>query len=126
MIRQIVILLVALIACVSCERTEKRSARYNPVACPICSNVTEDGICSFCKGTKKCMYCDGLKERTEKSPNYSEDDIKPFSYKVTCTYCKGSGVCTYCNGGGKCWACNGTRKVAPDWECLNSRQRAGK
>jgi RecJ-like exonuclease len=121
MIRNSVVILLAVVAGFSCVRFEKRAARYDTTACPICSHVT-DGICSYCNGSKECMYCKGQKERLTVSPNIIEDSgIKPFSYKTPCPFCKSTGVCTYCNGTGTCWACNGSTKVAEDWDCLNSR-----
>jgi RecJ-like exonuclease len=120
MIRSSAVILIAMLMCISCTRMEHRGARYNATACPICSNIT-DGACSYCKGTKKCMYCNGTGERRVVSPNYSEEEIKPFDYKEPCPYCNGTGVCTYCGGTGKCWACGGTAKVAGDWECLRDR-----
>lgn len=125
MVRTALVISMLLITTMSCARTEKRGARYNGSACPICVTIS-DGTCSFCMGSKKCMFCDGLKERTEVSPNFSDEPMKPFAYKAPCIFCKASGVCTYCQGNGKCWACNGTQKVSPDWHCLNSRQQAAK
>ena len=121
MFRFSAVLFMMMLLCISCSRPEKRAARYDQTACPICKNVT-NGTCSFCKGSKKCMYCKGTGIRKEVSPNYSEEDIRPFFYQEPCPYCNGTGVCTYCNGSGKCWACNGTEKVAGDWDCLNRRE----
>ncbi|MBN1576319.1 MAG: hypothetical protein JW913_07205 [Chitinispirillaceae bacterium] len=120
MVRNSVAIFMVMVVCTACSRMDKRDARYDTTACPICSHIT-NGACPYCNGTGKCMYCQGLKERTVVSPNFSEETIKPFSYKKPCPYCKGSGVCHYCNGSGKCWACGGTQKVSKDWECLNSK-----
>jgi hypothetical protein len=125
MVRSALVSILLLLVATSCARMDQRSARYDATACPVCSNIT-DGTCSFCKGSTKCTYCDGKKERTEVSPNYTEEQMKSFSYKTACEFCKSSGVCTYCKGAGKCWACNGTKKVSPDWQCLNTRQQAAK
>jgi len=122
MIRTTFIIFAMMITCISCARMDQRDPRYNAAACPICYKVT-DGTCSYCRGTKKCPYCDGLKERREVNPNYSEDDIKPFSYKEPCPYCKATGVCPYCKGNGKCWACGGTQKASKNWDCLNPKNQ---
>lgn len=125
MVRTALILSLLLITAMSCSRFEERGARYDSTACPICKTIT-DGSCSYCMGSKICTFCDGTKQHSEVSPNYSDDPIKPFAYKTACIYCKAGGACSYCKGNGKCWACNGTQKVSPDWECLNSRQQAQK
>ena len=120
MVRSSAVIFIVMLMFISCSRMEQRGARYNAAACPICSHIT-DGTCSFCKGTKTCMYCNGTGERRVVSPNYSDEEIKPFDYKEPCPYCNGTGVCTYCSGTGKCWACGGTAKVAEDWDCLLER-----
>lgn len=106
----------------SCARSEQRGRRYDPEECPICAHITA-GKCSYCYGTGKCMYCKGNKKRLTVSPNIMEENIKPFSYKIDCPFCKASGVCQYCNGSGKCWACNGTAKCGGNWECLVKREK---
>jgi hypothetical protein len=124
MVRCFFMLFVAIIMCMSCAHPEKRSARYDPHACPICAQISK-GACSFCNGSGHCLYCEGKKDRRIVSPNIMDNpNIKPFSYKEQCSYCKGSGVCTYCNGKGKCWACGGTAKVSDDWQCLNTKMPA--
>ena len=124
MARSIAVIVTIMVVCMSCSRPEQRAARYEPTACPICNNIT-NGDCSYCQGTKKCMYCKGAGERHVFSPNFSEEDINRFDYEESCPYCNGAGTCTYCNGSTKCWACNGTAKVAPDWKCLVERTDAG-
>ena len=124
MLRTSVVLLLAVIAGFSCVRFEQRAPRYDKTACPICSEISH-GKCSFCNATGECSYCKGEKERLTVSPNLVDDvPMKPFSYKTTCPFCKGSGKCTKCTGTGSCWACNGTSKVDEHWECLNSRGAA--
>lgn len=126
MVRCFFILSVAMILCISCAHPEKRSARYDPHACPVCAQITK-GACSYCNGAGHCMFCKGEKDRHTVSPNIMEDTkIKPFSYKEPCQYCKNSGVCAYCSSTGKCWACGGTAKVSDNWQCLNSKTTAAK
>lgn len=120
MIRYTTLLCAILMLGLACAHPEKRSARYDSTACPICAELTH-GNCSYCYGTSHCMFCKGEKERTTVSPNMFEDQkVKPFSYKEPCPFCKNSGLCTYCSGTGKCWACTGTAKVTT-WSCLNEK-----
>ena len=122
MVRSSVVILLALIAGFSCSRFEQRSARYDKTACPICTNIS-NGKCSFCNGSGVCPFCKGKKERLTVSPNRFDDaNIKPFSYKTPCPFCKSTGKCPECNGSGTCWACGGSAKVGEDWECLVSRK----
>lgn len=122
MFRGFILLTAILLMGLACAHPEKRGARYDKTGCPICTQLTPDGSCSYCNSTGHCTYCKGNKERTTVSPNISEDSPqKPFSYKEPCPFCKSSGVCTYCAGSGKCWSCNGTRKVGEKWSCLNTK-----
>lgn len=106
-----------------CAHPEKQSARYDSAACPLCVQITDDGTCSYCMGTKQCTFCKGAKERTTMSPNILEDaDMKPFSYKEPCPFCNSTGTCTYCKGSGKCWSCKGSRTLSDSWQCLRDRQ----
>ena len=77
MVRSSAVIFIVMLMFISCSRMEQRGARYNAAACPICSHIT-DGTCSFCKGTKTCMYCNGTGERRVVSPNYSDEEIKPL------------------------------------------------
>jgi len=120
MLRGVFTVMLIVFAGMGCARFEQRAERYDADACPICNNIT-NGKCPYCNGTGKCMYCKGEKQRHVVSPNYSEEDIKPFSYKEPCPYCKSSGVCRYCNGSGKCWSCSGSAKVKGNWDCLSFR-----
>ncbi|MCX7727741.1 MAG: hypothetical protein N2053_12945 [Chitinispirillaceae bacterium] len=116
-----IIYLFLVLIVLSCARPEQRARRYDPEECPICAKITA-GKCSYCYGSGKCMYCKGNKKRLTVSPNIMDENIKPFSYKTECPFCKGSGVCQYCKASGKCWACNGTAKCKGKWECLVNRE----
>jgi RecJ-like exonuclease len=124
MIRTVVSTLFLVTVLFSCAHLEQRSPRYDPHQCPICQNAT-DGTCTYCNGTKECMFCKGKKERLTVVPNRTGPGIKKISYIMKpCPYCEGTGVCTYCKGSGKCWTCNGTGKVSDKWVFLVSRKPA--
>lgn len=99
----------AALTIVTCSRMDSRPLRYDEKQCPFCT--TSPGICSYCGGTKKCSFCDGIGKRKTVSLAIPEENVKSGSYSEQCPYCKGSGVCRYCNGSGKCWACKGTAKI---------------
>jgi RecJ-like exonuclease len=93
----------------SCARMDQRSKRYDPKECPFCS--VKPGECSYCKGSTKCVYCDGTGKRKTTTEDYPDPAIKEVTIEEECPYCKGSGSCRYCDGVGKCWACKGTGEI---------------
>jgi len=74
--------------------------------CPKCHGKgTISHICRICKGTGKCIRCNG--EGTRKSAFDNS--------RYHCTNCKGTGKCPSCHGTGKfvqtCPLCNGKKKI---------------
>ena len=124
MIRSVLTLVTFMALFTSCARFDQRAPRYDVHQCPICQNTT-GGVCTYCEGIKKCMFCNGQKVRKTVIPNRTGPGIKKISYIMKpCPYCNGTGVCTYCEGTGKCWTCNGTGKVSDDWTFLVARKPA--
>lgn len=122
MIRTVALALLLATMLFSCANFEQRSPRYDAHQCPICQNAT-GGVCTYCNGTKQCMFCKGKKERRTAIPNRTGPGIKKITYTMNpCPYCEGTGVCTYCKGNGKCWTCNGAGKVTDSWDFLVSRK----
>ncbi len=121
MVKTIVAALALMSALWSCTRYEQRDARYHEHECPVCQAATK-GVCTYCNGSKECMFCKGRKVRHTVIPNRTEGGLKPGAYSAPCTYCSETGVCRYCKGSGKCWTCAGTGKVDAKWEFLNSRE----
>ena len=99
----------------SCAREERRAKRYDEHECPFCS--TKKGVCSYCKGTKKCSFCGGKGKRTAVVPDIPDKKINKTSYEEICPYCHGKGVCTYCNGSGICATCKGSGRIE-SWDFL--------
>jgi hypothetical protein len=99
---------------------EKRGKRYEETECPFCS--TKPGVCSYCRGTKKCTFCNGTGTRQTGSPVIATEGIGKASYEEKCPYCGGKGVCRYCEGTGGCWACDGTGKVE-SWDFYEKYQK---
>ena len=104
--------LMALALTSSCARMDRLGAHYDAKQCPFCS--LDKGKCSYCEGSKKCLYCGGTGKRVAVSPRIAEENVKGGSYNDACAFCAGKGVCTYCEGKGACWACKGTAE-AGDW-----------
>ncbi|MBD3393810.1 MAG: hypothetical protein GF418_16900 [Chitinivibrionales bacterium] len=97
------------LAAVSCTRKDQRQARYDPNQCPFC--VPEPGVCSYCRGTAKCTFCDGTGTRKTTTASMPKEKFTTVEYEEKCPYCGGSGVCRYCEGSGKCWVCEGTGHI---------------
>jgi RecJ-like exonuclease len=93
----------------SCARDKERGPRYDPKECPFCT--TKKGVCSYCRGTKKCTFCGGTGKRKNVVPNLPEENIKASSYEEQCPFCGGKGECRYCKATGVCWACGGSGKI---------------
>jgi DnaJ-class molecular chaperone len=106
---------VPAITLLSCAREERRAKRYDEHECPFCT--TKKGVCSYCKGTKKCSFCGGKGKRTTVVPEFPDKKINKSSYEETCPYCHGKGVCTYCNGSGICATCKGSGRIE-SWDFL--------
>jgi hypothetical protein len=123
MFRISIIITSLMVVLISCARFEKRAPRYDQTQCPICQ-AKNNGVCSYCNGTKKCMFCNGEKERLTVIPNRTAPGIKQGSFKTPCPYCNGTGICTYCEQSGKCWVCQGSGKVGTTWDFLNRKKPA--
>jgi hypothetical protein len=100
---------VSLLAAGSCARDDKRGARYDEHDCPFCT--TDTGVCTYCKGIKKCAFCKGSGTRKIVVDNRSNDKIKKTTYEEACPFCDGRGICNYCRGKGTCWVCDGTGRI---------------
>jgi RecJ-like exonuclease len=115
----------ALVA-LSCARDEKRAPRYDPKECPFCT--IKRGVCSYCKGSKRCPFCNGKGKRkatAPKMPGLAAD--RNVSYEEECPYCKGGRSCTYCGGSGICWACGGSGRIESwDFQSKYERMQKGK
>lgn len=100
---------ISLLAASSCSRKESRHVRYDEHECPFCTG--KKGVCTYCKGTRKCAFCKGVGVRKTVADDRGNDKIRKTVYTEGCAYCGGKGTCHYCSGKGTCWACDGTGRI---------------
>jgi len=87
-------------------------------SCPKCHGEgTISHVCRICKGTGKCVRCNGMGTRK------SAFDKSRYH----CTNCKGTGKCPSCLGKGKftqiCSLCNGKKKILNADYCIVLRNK---
>jgi hypothetical protein len=111
---------IALFAVTSYSSDEPRQTRFDEHECPFCT--MEKGICTYCKGTKKCSFCKGSGTREVVVDGRSNEKIIKTTYKESCTYCNGTGACRYCGGKGICWACDGTGRIE-SWDFFSKARK---